>query len=65
MSERGISFTELQVKGICCWQTISNINGDKYVGLKVLEKIAIYLCCDIGDLVEIKKSANQYQSIRE
>jgi DNA-binding Xre family transcriptional regulator len=35
--------------------TIVKINKDEYITLNNLEKIARFLNCDIGDLVEIKK----------
>lgn len=55
MSENGIQFKDLIEAGVCCWQTVSNINQDKYLTLQSLEKIALYLDCEIGDLVGIKK----------
>lgn len=55
MSDKKIQFTDLINAGVCCWQTVSNINQDKYLKLQSLEKIAIYLDCDLGDIVCIKK----------
>lgn len=37
-------------------QVLSKIDKDEYMSLECLERIAIALNCDIGDLVEIKKS---------
>lgn len=34
---------------------ISKINKNEYITLRTLERIAEFLKCDIGDLVEIKK----------
>lgn len=56
VSEKGLHFKDLIEEGICCWQTVSNINHNKYISLQSLEKIATYLDCDIGDLVEINKN---------
>lgn len=56
ISEKGIQFKDLVEAGVCCWQTVSNINHDKYLTLQSLEKIAIYLDCEIGDIVGIKKT---------
>lgn len=37
------------------WNSLTRINKDEYVSLQTLEVIAVYLGCDIGDIVEIKK----------
>lgn len=37
--------------------TLSKIDKDEYMGLESLEKIALILNREIGDLVEIKKQS--------
>lgn len=37
------------------WTSLTKINKDQYISLRILEDIALYLDCDIGDLVNIKK----------
>ena len=37
------------------WNSLTRINKDEYVSLQTLEVIVVYLGCDIGDIVEIKK----------
>lgn len=39
------------------WGTISKVDKDEYIKVQILEKIALYLQCDIGDLISIKKDS--------
>lgn len=53
--EKELKWHEVKRKVGVSNDVIAKINKDDYVTLKTLEKFALFLGCDIGDLVEIKK----------
>lgn len=55
MVKRGIEWKDLVKAGVIDQSTRRLLVKDKYVTLPTLEKIAIYLGVDIGDIVAIKK----------
>jgi DNA-binding Xre family transcriptional regulator len=56
MIEKGIKMQDLHNIGISNG-TVAKINKNEYIRLDILEKIAVYLGKDIGDIVQIKKEA--------
>ena len=55
MVKRNIEWKDLIKDKIITQPTRRSLVKDDYVDIRTLEKIAIYLECDIGDIVSIKK----------
>lgn len=55
--EQGIQRKALKSMSQLSNDTLSKIDKDEYMGLESLEKIALILNREIGDLVEIKKQS--------
>lgn len=53
--DKRIQWQDIHREANVSWGTIANINKDKPITLTTLERIAKYLNCDIGDLVNIKR----------
>ena len=53
--DRGIKVSDMCSKLGISRPTQSKLNKDEYVSLDTLERIAKFLECEIGDIVEIKK----------
>ncbi len=56
MQDKKIKKKDLKEKAHLGWTTISKITNNQDVSMDVLKKICEYLECDIGDIVEFKKS---------
>ena len=56
MQEKKIKKKDIKEKAHLGWTTISKITNNQDVSMDVLKKICEYLECDIGDIVEFKKS---------
>lgn len=59
MVKKGIEWKDLVRDKVITQPTRRSLVKDDYVDIKTLEKIAIYLECDIGDIVSIKKDQSQ------
>lgn len=55
MHKRDIQYKYLKIESRVNHDTLAKIKKDEYISLSALEKIAIALDVEIGDLVEIKK----------
>lgn len=55
LTEQKKNMTDIHNNTGISWNSLTKINKDEYVSLRILEVIANYLGCDIGDLVEIQK----------
>ena len=56
MQDKKIKKTDIKENARLRWSTISKITKNQDVSMDVLKKICEYLECDIGDIVEFKKS---------
>lgn len=56
MQEKKIKKKDIKENAHLGWTTISKITNNQDVSMDVLKKICEYLECDIGDIVEFKKS---------
>lgn len=52
--ERGLKWQDIKQEVGLSNEVIARINRNDYISLKTLEKIARFLHCEIGDLVELK-----------
>lgn len=59
MVKKNVQWKDLIKDGVIDQSTRRLLVHDKYVSLKTLEKVAIYLNVDIGDIVSIKKEENE------
>ena len=55
MVKRNIEWKDLIKDKVITQPTRRSLVKDEYVDIRTLEKIAVYLNCDIGDIVSIKK----------
>lgn len=55
MVKKNIEWKDMIRDKIITQPTRRSLVKDDYVDIKTLEKIAMYLECDIGDIVSIKK----------
>jgi DNA-binding Xre family transcriptional regulator len=53
--ESGLRWQDVKEQVGLSNEVIAKINKDDYITLRSLERFAEYFCCDIGDLVSIKK----------
>ena len=58
MVKRNVEWKDLIKDKIITQPTRRSLVKDDYVDIRTLEKIAIYLNCDIGDIVSIKKGSH-------
>lgn len=56
MQDKRIKKKDLKENAHLGWTTISKITNNQDVSMNVLKKICEYLECDIGDIIEFKKS---------
>ena len=57
--EKGLKWKDIQKTIGVSNEVIAKINRNDYITLKTLERFAEYFDCDIGDLIEIKKSKDK------